>query len=304
MSLNPAAIKAALVKSSSRALLVTKKVSPDILTGVGIAGAIGAAVLACRATLKVEPLLDEMNTKIDQAVQANANVPETYSDEGLKHDKVLLYAQTSIKVVELYAPAAILGAFSIGALLGAHGILKKRNAALAATVEVLNESFKKYRARVVEEFGQDKDREFILDKPTTTTVVNAKGEEQTVINAPTTVGASPYAKFFDEFSDQWSKDRERNLFFLNTQQNWFNDKLKAQGHLFLNEVYDALGLPRTPAGAIVGWIYDASDTEHGDNYVDFGIYDSNNERKRAFVNGYEPAILLDFNVDGVIYNLI
>lgn len=299
MNLNPSAVKAAIVKTSSRALIVGQKVSPDILTGVGIIGAVGATVLACRATLNVQPILDEMNIKIDKAIETNADAPEAYSDEDLKHDKILLYSQTTIKVVELYAPSVLLGAFSIGALLGAHGILKKRNAALAATVEVLNEGFKKYRARVVEEFGEDKDREFILDKPIEKTVIDDKGEEVTVTE-PATTSISPYARFFDESSSQWEKDREKNLFFLNMQQNWFNDKLKAQGHLFLNEVYDALGLPRTAAGAVTGWIHNSE----GDNYVDFGIYDASNERKRAFVNGYEPSILLDFNVDGVIYNRI
>ena len=91
--------------------------------------------------------------------------------------------------------------------------------------------------------------------------------------------------------------------FLRAQQQYANDKLIAQGHLFLNEVYDMLGLPRTKAGAIVGWVYDDNNAV-GDNFVDFGIYDVHRETARDFVNGYERSILLDFNVDGVIYDLI
>ena len=91
--------------------------------------------------------------------------------------------------------------------------------------------------------------------------------------------------------------------FLFKQQNYANDTLKARGYLFLNEVYDMLGIPRTKAGQVVGWIYDEKHPI-GDNFVDFGIVDVNNERSRAFMNGYERSIILDFNVDGNILDLI
>ena len=64
-----------------------------------------------------------------------------------------------------------------------------------------------------------------------------------------------------------------------------------------------LGIPRTRAGQIVGWIYDKKNPI-GDNYVDFGIYDTNKEANRNFVNGYERTILLDFNVEGNILELM
>lgn len=107
---------------------------------------------------------------------------------------------------------------------------------------------------------------------------------------------SPYAAFFDEQSAAWTKNPECNKMFLLQQQNFANEKLRARGYLFLNEVYDMLGLPRTRAGQLVGWCYD----EHnpcGDNYVDFNIFDDHN---REFVNGFEKSVLLDFNVDGNI----
>ena len=90
-----------------------------------------------------------------------------------------------------------------------------------------------------------------------------------------------------------------NLSFLKCQQKYANDLLVAHGYLFLNQVYEMLGIPKTKAGQVVGWIYDKKNPQH-DNYVDFGIYDLHNERKRDFVNGYERSILLDFNVDGDI----
>ena len=116
-------------------------------------------------------------------------------------------------------------------------------------------------------------------------------------------GYSDYAKFFDEGCREWDKDPEYNLTFLKCQENYANDLLKSKGHLFLNEVYDMLGIPRTKAGQIVGWIYD-EENPIGDNYVDFGIYDVYKEANRNFVNGYERNILLDFNVDGDILSKI
>jgi hypothetical protein len=110
---------------------------------------------------------------------------------------------------------------------------------------------------------------------------------------------SGYARFFDESSVQWRSDYTHNTFFLKTQQNYANDLLKIQGHVFLNEVYDLLGLPRSSAGALVGWVYEGDDI--GDNYIDFGIFAPENVDA---LNGYVPRFLLDFNVDGVIYDAI
>lgn len=107
---------------------------------------------------------------------------------------------------------------------------------------------------------------------------------------------SPYARVFDEECLGWTRDAEMNRLFLLRQQEFANEKLQQRGYLFLNEVYDMLGLSRTKVGQCVGWCYDLSN-RYGDNYVDFGIYDV---RNRWFVNGQEKTIVLDFNVDGNI----
>ena len=111
---------------------------------------------------------------------------------------------------------------------------------------------------------------------------------------------SQYARFFDDSCTGWMKDAEYSLLFLKNQQDYCTDKLKTQGHLFLNEVYDSLGIPRTKAGQIIGWIYD-EESPIGDNCVDFGLY---LDRNKDFVNGYKTTALLDFNVDGNILDLI
>lgn len=107
---------------------------------------------------------------------------------------------------------------------------------------------------------------------------------------------SQYAKVFDDGCVGWTKEPEYNLTFLKNIQDYCNGLLKTKGHLFLNEVYDKLCIPRTKAGAVVGWIYNEK-SPIGDNFVDFGI---KNERNNDFVNGYTSDCILDFNVDGNI----
>lgn len=114
---------------------------------------------------------------------------------------------------------------------------------------------------------------------------------------------SQYARLFDDSCVGWTKDPEYNMHFLKCQQNYCNDMLKARGHLFLNEVYDILGIPRTKAGTVVGWVYN-EENPIGDNFVDFGIFDTNDERNSDFINGFKRTAILDFNVDGNILNYI
>lgn len=291
-----------------------KKHSPEILVGAGIVGVVGSAVMACKATTKLDEVLEEPKEKIEKIHELMENpdmVPEgkEYTEEDGKKDLTIMYTQSAVKVVKLYAPAVILGTVSIAVILGGHHILRKRNLALAAAYATIDKGFKEYRGRVIERFGEELDKELkynIKAKEIEETVVNEDGSENTVkktVNVADPNTTSDYARFFDDGCNGWTKDPEFNLMFLKDQQRYANDLLKTRGHLFLNEVYDMLGLPRSTAGAVVGWVYDEKHPV-GDNFVDFGIYDLYNEKKRDFVNGYERTILLDFNVDGEIYKLI
>lgn len=297
----------------SNASLQFRKHSPEILMVAGVVGTVASTVLACKATLKVNEVLEEKKNTIDAIHTCLENETIEYTEEDSKKDLTILYAQTGIKLVKLYAPAVILGALSITSIVAGHRILKKRNLALAAAYAVVDKGFKDYRKRVVERFGEQLDKELrynLKAKEIEEVVKDKDGNEKVekkvvnvVDNENPLNGVSEYAKFFDEVSTNWSKDPEYNLMFLRRQQDWANEKLKATGYLFLNEVYDMLGIPRTQAGQVVGWIYDTKNP-NGDNYVDFGIYDVHSEAKRGFVNGVERSILLDFNVDGVIYDKI
>lgn len=113
---------------------------------------------------------------------------------------------------------------------------------------------------------------------------------------------SQYACYYNKCTPNWSDSLEYNVMFLKAQECFANERLKKQGYLFLNDVYEMLGLPRTKEGQVVGWVY-SEKNPIGDNYVDFGIFDCNKEIRCNFVNGYEKSILLDFNVDGDIMDI-
>ena len=136
--------------------------------------------------------------------------------------------------------------------------------------------------------------EIIIKMDDCEVIKNSKKEQ---VDTGSERNVSMYAKVFDSSSPMWTKDPEYNLMFLRQLQLHTTEKLMTNGYLFLNEVYDTLGLPRTKAGQVVGWIYDPKNPV-GDNYVDCGIYDV--ARNSGFINGYENSILLDFNVDGLI----
>ena len=299
-------------RTLSKAGFQIKKHSPEILIVAGIAGIITSAVMACKATTKINDILDQTKEEVGKVNDALANekIPEdVYSKEDAKKDLAIIYIQTGVKLVKLYGPSLILGALSITSILASNNILRKRNVALAAAYAAIDNSFKEYRGRVIERFGKDLDRELkynIKAKEIGETTVDENGKETTVTKTVPVVESeepSDYARFFCEGCAGWTKDPEMNLVFLKQQQNWANELLKTRGHLFLNEVYDMLGIERSKAGQVVGWVYDETNP-NCDNYVDFGIYDIYNERKRAFVNGWERSILLDFNVDGDIYSLL
>ena len=303
-------MKEKLMKTYKKVELKAIKHSPEILAGVGVVGVVGSLVMACKATTKLSDVLEESKEQLDKIkeVAADPAYEEKYSQDNAKKDTTITYVQTAMKVTKLYAPSVILCASSLGCLLASNNILKKRNAALSAAYMTVDKSFKEYRKRVADRFGEEVEKEIRYNiKAEEITKVDEDGNEVTetvkIMDGTDDPNSySDYARFFDESCAAWQNDAEYNLTFLKAQQQYANDLLKAKGRLFLNEVYRMLGIDETKAGQVVGWVYNP-DNPTGDNFVDFGIYNMQRERVRAFVNGYEPNILLDFNVDGVIWNL-
>lgn len=288
-------VPGAITQKLARTALLAQKSSPEVLLAAGVVGMVGSTVLACRATLKMDTVLEDGQEKLNTA--KNLDHPN-YSERDRQRDIYLIYYQTGIKIARLYIPAVVLGGLSIYALTSSHGIMVKRTAALSAAYGALEKGFSEYRGRVIEKYGEDEDRNLRYGSQEIE-VSDGKSKTKTV----TRVGndePSIYARFFDMNSTSWNKEPEYNMMFLNCQQNYANDMLHARGHVFLNEVYDLLGLERSKAGAVVGWIL--SKNGETDNYIDFGVFDGKTQAARDFVNGFEGAILLDFNVDGVIYD--
>lgn len=284
-----------------RQILQLRKHSPVIMFSVGVAGVIGTVVLASRATLKLEEVLEEAQLKIEVA---NTLEHDDYSEKDRTRDKILIYIKTGTKVARLYGPAILLGAASIGLLTGAHVVLTKRNGALMAAYTVLDKGFREYRRRVIDKLGPEKDKEFRYGGDEREIIVEGKNGEHKikVVHDVISGEQSIYARCFDQTCSNWSREQWKNQFFIQCQMNYANQMLHARGHVFLNEVYDLLGMQRTPEGAVVGWIRD--NPNGGDGYIDFGVFQGDLFEAQRFVRGDNDSIWLDFNVDGVVYKLI
>ena len=288
---------------ASKTVMKLKKHSPEILVVAGIAGTVVSAVLACKATTKVAEILDETKGTLDtihEGMETGAIKGQEYTTEDGKKDTVVVYAQTGMKLAKLYGPAIILGTLSITSILASNNILRKRNVALGAAYAAIDKSFKEYRGRVIERFGEQVDTELkygIKAKKFEEIEVDPEtGKEKKV--KKTVMVADPnlqsdYAVYFDSKSRNYETNPDYNRMFLKAQQAFANDKLQTRGHLFLNEVLDDLDLPRTPAGQIVGWTKDGPD-----GYVNFRIVEVERETEDG---RHEPALLLDFNVEGNIW---
>ena len=288
-----------------------KKHSPEILIVTGVVGIIASTVMACKATTKVNDIVDETKETIDTIHDSvgkglHTSDGEEYTQEVANKDLAIVYVQTGLKFVKLYGPSVVLGIASIGCIVGSNHILRKRNVALAAALTAMETSFKEYRGRLIDRFGKDLDRELrfgIKAKEVEEKNVDENGKETTVTKTVEVVDPnsihSIYSVVFCEGNSGWTRNAELNKVFLIQQQNYANDKLKLNGILTLNEVYDMIGAPRTAYGQIAGWVY-TEDGSIGDNFVDFGIFDVNNEKACDFVNGYEKSIILDFNCIGNI----
>lgn len=292
----------------SKAELKLKKHSPEILVVSGVIGMIGTVVTACKATTKVDSVIEEAKEKVDQIheVSERKDISDRYNKQDRQRDLTIVYTQTAVKFAKLYWLPIVLGITSTASILAGHGILKKRNAALAAAYAAIDTSFKDYRGRVVERFGEKVDYELkhgIKAEKVSEALVTDEDDNKNIESESQSFysSLSGYAKIFDETNPYWERDSDFNYNFLHGKEKIANHKLKAKGYLFLNEVYSLLGFPETKAGQVVGWIYNPDDTSR-DNYVDFGLFNPKNKGARAFINGYDKSVIIDFNVDGVIYD--
>jgi hypothetical protein len=277
--------------------LSLQKQTPAILTGAGVVGFIASSALLMRATHKAQPAI--VDFQVDLAKAKMHAEDDEYTEKETQKAVTKVYAEHSLVLLKLYGPGLAIGSAAIVCVIAGHGMMAKRQASLVAAYTGLDAAYRAYRARVREEFGDEKEKELFYDVKQMRIFEPDGPEEGTVVIDHDDRMPSPYARFFDPTNPNWTKTPEYNLMFLRSIQDWANDNLRAHGYLFLNDVYKELGLEKSQAGQLVGWKYDP-DNKNIDSFVDFGLYMIGDECNRSFVNIIEPTVLLDFNVDGLI----
>ena len=275
-------------KVGRTALHISKR-SPSLLFVGGLVGVAGGTVLACRATIKASDALDEFKQEVDALKEAG--VESSVSPADYKKDLAYVYTKNTLVIAKLYAPAVLVGGIGIACLTTSHIQLKNRNNALMAAYATLSAAYENYRGRVREEVGTEKELD-LYHAASTEKILGPSGKE-IAVKAADPNQWSPYARFFNESSDHFQDDQELNRLWVQCQQEYLNNLLRARGHVFLNEAYDALGLERSSAGQVVGWVINGE----GDNFIDFGLFSAYHAKN---YDAREPTILLDFNVDGVV----
>lgn len=305
-------VSTSAAKFAGKAEFTIKKNSPEILLGAGIVGFVGTIVLACRATCRADEVLEFHRRKIKdindakEIADADPEGEMSYDIEIYRQDKAIRYLKTTGNLAKLYAPTIAVGTLSLACILTSRNIMQKRYLGVVAAYNGLSAAFEEYRKRVRDEYGEGLDKHFRYGTTYEELPVydenGKKTKEKEQVEKTETemvIPADDSCRFFDSSNPNWDKNPTFSMMWLRGQQNILNDILHTRGHVFLNEVYDALGFPHTPQGAVLGWI----DGE-GDNCIDFGLYDPNKESVRRFVNGVDNTIMLEFNHDGVIWDKI
>lgn len=283
-------ISPTLTNALGKVALQIQKHSPTILTVIGAASVTTAAVLAAKNTLKLEERIDEGQ---DRLVHVNDLIEQGEAPEGARTG---VYIRNAVEVAKLYVLPGTLLIGGVACFFGANHILNKRTAAAIAAYNGLASSYEAYRKRVAEEVGEEKERDLFLgQKDEEYTDDKGKKQKRKVLVDGEHTG-HPYRFVYDNHNDNWSGFHDQNLFRLQVVQNMYNDTLKRNGHVFLRDILNTLGIEDTPASVITGWIYDPDNPDHtGDNFIEFNVRDFQAEY------GY---ILLDFNVDGTIFDKI
>ena len=305
-------VSTSAARFAGKAEFTIKKNSPEILLGAGIVGFVGTIVLACRATCRADEVLEFHRRKIKdindakEIADADPEGEMSYDVEIYRQDKAIRYLKTTGSLAKLYAPTVAVGTLSLACILTSRNIMQKRYLGVVAAYNGVSAAFEEYRKRVRDEYGEGLDKHFrygtTYDELPVYDENGKKTKEKEQVEKTDTEMVMPTddsCRFFDSSNPNWDKNPTFSMMWLRGQQNILNDILHTRGHVFLNEVYDALGFPHTPQGAVLGWI----DGE-GDNCIDFGLYDPNKENVRRFVNGVDNVIMLEFNHDGVIWDKI
>lgn len=288
---------APITRFANRNALRIKKHSPQILFYGGIVGTVATTVLASRATLKAVPVLDELRSQraeLDNFANSGDISKEDYSRAAKQQ-----YTYAGVALTKLYGPVVIIGIGSLACLTKSHQQLTSRNAGLTAAYAGLFKTFENYRDRVRADLGSDVDQKFLHGTVKQEIEVTGKnGQTKTKeITALDPSSAAALTYWFDRKTSSWNAAPGYNQNMLDGQQDWCNILLAKRGHLFLNDVYDLLGIERTREGNILGWVHE--DLGNNDTFVRFG-----HQNDGEFIGGFKKDVMLEFNIHGPILDLI
>lgn len=308
-------------KFGSNLIQKVKFRSPELLIGAGVVGLVGAAVVAVRRGVRWHTA-----AKAEIAHDLETIKKAEGSPQYTREDKVQDYARVIGKGVwsftQIYGPSVAVGVASVVSILAGTGILKGRLAAMTSAAATAQAALERYRSRVREKLGEDADYEFAYEvSAKKAKIKHEDGTKESLVTyhlVPSSgewMAASPYSRLWDENAMEWCANRDIQFLTLRSLENHFNQELNARGVVFLNDVYKALGLPMSKDAALVGWIKDYDKPKlaklaaelgrvPGDGVISFGVFENESPSARAYLAGDDDRVVLDFNVDGVIYDLI
>lgn len=293
-------------------LIVVKAHAPEILVGTGVVGFCVTVYEACVATNKAHDILDR-KAEAETAL-ADPHIAPVIREQNLK----TLNTVTRNALIKAYLPVGTTGLASVILVLSGFKILNGRFIGVAAAYKSLEAGMNRYRGNVIDEFGEEvdyrmlhgikkEDEEAALKEREDNKDIQTDNKKKLIgKKAPKTRYQHIYDKLFDEYSDRWKRywNAEMMLDYLRQKENEMNDRLQINKHLFLNEVYDALGLERTSEGQVVGWIL----TKNNPNSkVSFGLKEMPESVLRDILSvtrNEDLRVWLHFNPDGIIYRMI
>lgn len=287
------------------------KHAPAIFTGLGIVGMIGGTVLACKATVDTIYILDEWELDKLDYEEALSNDMEPEEAEELRKEYKADGRKVTVEVAKKYIPAVVVDVASIGCLVGGSRIAHKRLLTMTGIATSTAANFASYRNRVRQAEGEEKDLLYLkggAEHEVEEKTVTKKGKEKTVskkVVIPNPDEHGQYSFQFKRGDAGWNSNPEYNLYYLQNMENTLNRKFRQQGYLFLNQVYDELGIRdadgkwlMTQEGQVVGWFDDGVENKR----ISFGI---------DYKAGLTPwnwdgddHIWIEPNVDGVIIDKI
>ena len=275
------------------------KAAPGIMIGTGIVSVAVGAYKAAEVTPEAKEAIAEFKATRD-AIEQHEEDPEARR-ECIKSG----YRTLGNTLLHAYAKPFLFMSGGTALILGGHGIVSKKLATTTASLISTDRLFRNYRNNVIEDQGEEADfryRTGIKTVNVETVEQDVRGRKRKVnkeYDVIDEIAGNPFLKFFDESNPNFTKNPTQNLDFLNTRLSFLNRRFIAEGFMSLNDVLYDLGFNRCAEGSVYGWIYDPDDP-NCHNEIDIGIKDIRRTTIQNAINGYEPVILLNFNVDGLI----